>query len=147
MTPTELHTLVRGWWEEMRDTARAATPGPWAVFDANEGTSSPAGWMVANDAFHNPSGDDAPWIAVEIHTGGVEDADHIAAFDPSFAIAACEAALERLDRHKPLMADTRRPRCWYSGDEWRWPCVEFLSDAAPFRTRPDFPEELSRDRT
>jgi hypothetical protein len=59
---------------------RAATPGPWQHFDANEGTGHFPGWMVANDAFHNPPADeDAPWLAVELHTGVEADAALIAA--------------------------------------------------------------------
>jgi hypothetical protein len=63
-------------------TARldAATPGPWEAYDANEGEWPPRPmWCVANDAFHNPPEDeDAPWLAVEVHTGVKRDAEFIA---------------------------------------------------------------------
>jgi hypothetical protein len=152
MTPTELHTLVRGWWEEMRDTARAATPGPWIYSEGDEAR----GIMPASLDL------DLVWTHYDADSGiAPSDADgrHIAAFNPSFAIAVCEAALERLDRHAPRRAYDYEAdvthQCEYCASlchshsglgcdspDAPWPCDDFLSDAAPFRTRPDFPEEL-----
>lgn len=64
---------------KLREHDQAATPGPWIVDDPNEGDHLPF-WMVINDAFLNPPADDedAPWLAVELHTGVEADARLIA---------------------------------------------------------------------
>lgn len=79
--------------DSVRKRIEAATPGPWETYDANEGEHRPL-WCVANDAFHNPSSDDEPWIAVEIHVGQREDADLIAhaPTDLAAALKVIEAA-------------------------------------------------------
>ena len=82
--------------------ADAATPGPWDVSNANEGMYEYGPfWMITNDEFHNPSGDeDAPWLAVEIHTGDKGDAEFIA--HARTAVPALVAALRAvLDMHRP----------------------------------------------
>jgi hypothetical protein len=60
----------------IRERAQAATPGPYIVSDVNEGTWPPRpGWEITNEAFGNPPADeDAPWLAVELHTGMEADA-------------------------------------------------------------------------
>jgi len=142
MTPTELHTLVRGWWEQMRDIARAATQGPWFA--------TPTMTVRTKSSLRS-----SPLVAECFNPRSTA---HIAAFDPAFAIAVCEAALERLDRHAPAWPigydDVTEASCTTCIEQLpdgeysvpNWPCVEFLADAAPFRTRPNFPEELSRDQ-
>lgn len=65
--------------QRLRQVADRATPGPWEVYDPNEGSEHGPLWCVANDAFHNPpTDDDEPWVAVEVHVGGREDAEFIA---------------------------------------------------------------------
>ncbi len=124
MTSAELHSYVVAQWQRMLDTARRAQPWP-DVGVVVEGTEQ-----------------GAAFVASEMTVA------HIAAFDPTFATAVCEAALERLSRHKPVQLT------WGSiceacaghpdGEPWRLsPCPELLADARPFATRPDFPEELA----
>jgi hypothetical protein len=96
--------------EELQALCDAATPGPWEVYDSNEGTWPPRpGWSVANDAFHNPPADeDAPWISVDVHVGTKADADFIAAARtalPSLLArlrAAEDAIREALDEITPM---------------------------------------------
>lgn len=72
----------------LRKVAEQATPGEWEVFDPNEGSGHSPLWCVANDEFHNPSGDEeSEWVAVEVHVGDKADADHIATFDPPTVLA------------------------------------------------------------
>jgi len=128
----------------MRDTARAATPGPWAATARDQ-------FVVTVD---QADGDHqiAEVVRCMEHPRQEEvDGRHIAAFNPSFAIAVCEAALERLDRHAPDNSQgwsdcltCIEHHGYETYDSRVWPCLEFLADAAPFRTRPDFPEELNR---
>lgn len=125
MTPAELHVWVRTRWVELLDTARAAaTRGPWV------GSASiavrPRVWYI--EALHG--GDIGQFAAAT-------DANHATTFDPILTIAMCEAALERLDRHWAHVA-------FCPGCDRPTPCPDFLSDALPFRTRPDYPEELNR---
>lgn len=54
----------------------AATPGEWEVYDPNEGSVHGALWSVANDAYHNPSSDEA--FGAYVECGGRADADLIA---------------------------------------------------------------------
>jgi hypothetical protein len=152
MTPTELHAWVRARWQKKLDTARAATPGPWladptgtvcAAADLVDDMLPEAGPMEIAECYRYTRAEERG-----------ENAQHIAAFDPSFAIAVCEAALARLDRHMPLtysgphFCEYCASLChstsgmWCDSPDAPWPCVEFLSDAVPFRTHPDFPEEL-----
>lgn len=66
--------------ETLRALSEAAAPGPWTHSDENAGTEYRPGWVVTNDAFHNPpADDDEPWLAVELHTGTEADAAFIAA--------------------------------------------------------------------
>lgn len=67
--------------DHIRSIHAGITPGDWEMYDANDGEWPPRPmWCVANDAFHNPSdNEDAPWMAVEIHTGCKADAAFIAA--------------------------------------------------------------------
>lgn len=161
MTPVELHAHVVAQWQAKLDTARAATPRPWEHVDH----ASPYGQPMTREGLPStfmgcgsvitmadavlggdicaPNGDLYP-------RGGYspsEDMDHIAAFDPTFAIAVCEAALRRLERHAP-----QRPRMvacrWCTDDDTDvpWPCPEVLDDAAPYAGLSDFPEELRRGR-
>lgn len=58
----------------------ARTPGPWEVYDPNEGGFPPHPlWCVANDEFHNPTGEDEPCLNVVVECGTKEDALLIAA--------------------------------------------------------------------
>ena len=82
---------------DLQAIADVATPGPWEVYDANEDSGHGPLWCVANDAFHNPPADDNdPWVAVEVHVGGREDAELIAAMrnDLPKLLAVVEAANE-----------------------------------------------------
>lgn len=142
MSPAELHAWLVARWQEKLDVARVATPGPWdrsftSVHMDGSGTARIA----------PVSGGPAVAIASYFRNGA--DPDHIAAFDPAFAIAVCEAALRRLARHAPEDDGLCR---WCNQDEYaacdpdmrlEWPdCPEVLDDAAPFADRGDFPEEL-----
>ena len=81
---------------ELREIAEAATPGPWGVYDANEGMSPPRPyWSVANNEFHNPTNLDALAIDISIDYGDKDDAAHIAAFDPPTVLALIDE-VERL---------------------------------------------------
>ena len=82
---------------ELREIAEAATPGPWGVYDANEGMSPPRPyWSVANDEFHNPTNYDAlAIIDISVNYGVKADADHIATFDPPTVLALVDE-VERL---------------------------------------------------
>ena len=81
---------------KLREIAAAATPGPWGVYDANEGMSPPRPyWSVANNEFHNPTNLDALAIDISIDYGDKDDAAHIAAFDPPTVLALI-AEVERL---------------------------------------------------
>jgi len=58
-------------------------------------------WCVANDAFHNPPVDeDAPWLAVEVHTGVKEDAEFIA--NAPADVAHLLAVVEAISGHLEL---------------------------------------------
>jgi hypothetical protein len=92
----------------LRERAGAATPGPWQHSDANEGTMHHPGWMVTNDAFHNPPADeDAPWLAVELHTGVEADAAYIATVDPAVGLALADwlDGISNAERHEVNGAD------------------------------------------
>lgn len=130
MTPAELHAWVVAQWQAKLDTARAATAGPWDFVPAPDGS-----WHIEPPDYAEP---DVGQVA------GHADAIHIAAFDPAFAIAACEAALLRLTRCAPAEDDERVWRCGKGLFAHPWPCLVVLDDAAPFADRPDFPEELKR---
>jgi hypothetical protein len=76
----------------------------------------------------------------------------VVGLSPAFAVAVCEAALRRLERHEPdgtAGCDwCREPVPGTDGIDEAcfvpWPCPEVLDDASPFADRPDFPEELRR---
>lgn len=71
------------------------TPGPWDVYDENEGENPPRPfWCIANDAFHNGGEDDAAFHAA-ILVGSKEDAHLIAAAPDLYA--ALEQAIESLE--------------------------------------------------
>lgn len=133
MTPTELHAWVVAQWQAKLDVARAATPGPWdRTFNGlhmnGSGTARIApitgGPAVVNGFFLNGA-----------------DPDHIVVFNPAFAIAVCEAALRRLERHSAMPSGL----CYAHFDDTKWlECLIALDDAAPFAGQPDFPEELKR---
>lgn len=55
----------------------AATPGPWEMYDSNEGTEYFPMWSVANDDYHNPR-EDGTAFGVSIECGEKADADLIA---------------------------------------------------------------------
>jgi hypothetical protein len=156
MTPAEVHAWVVARWTQQRDLAQDATPGQWVKIDDNEGSGHPPMWAVVNDAYLNPpTVDSGLWLAVRIDTGRQADAAHIAAWDPTFAIAVCDAALARLQRHRPMqnydgaVSSVPEVACdWCAngqGRPMRWPCPEFLGDAAPFADRDDYPQKLSAD--
>jgi hypothetical protein len=139
VTPAELHAWVVAQWQAKLDVARAATPGPWE--DAAEGKHR----VVEALGSGHTVAEIFPCLE---HLGCmVGDSAHIAAFDPAFAIAVCEAALRRLERHRPNQ-DPQLPVCrWCTEDadtDVPWPCPEVLDDASPFAGQPDFPEELKR---
>lgn len=152
MTPDALHAWVVAQWQRMLDTARAATPGPWLA--------DPTGTVCAEadlvDDMLQPIGHGPQEIAEcyrsERPTERADNAAHIAVFDPTFATAVCEAALDRLSRHAPVLDSAGAGFCGYcirhlGNEEYAerpWPCPDALSDAAPFRHLPDFPEELNR---
>ena len=60
---------------------REAEGFPWEVCDHNEGMSPPRPlWGIVNEAYLNPPEDDeAPWVAVEIHTGDKSTAELVVA--------------------------------------------------------------------
>lgn len=94
--------------EAIKERAEKATPGPWEVYDPNEGTGHSPLWCVANEAFHNPPADEeAEWLGVEIYVGDKEDAEFIAHSPADMAklIGALEAVLN-LANHEPRF----RPR-------------------------------------
>lgn len=88
--------------DAIRARLDAACPGPWKVYNGNEGSVDYGPlWAVANDAFHNPpEDDDTPWIAVDVHTGLQADAEFIA-----HARQDIPALLAEIDR---LRADAAR---------------------------------------
>lgn len=68
--------------DALQALAEQATPGPWGAYDANEGEYPPRPlWSVANDAFHNPTGEDLAAIDLSIWHSycGKPDAEFIAA--------------------------------------------------------------------
>ena len=151
--PAELHAWVVAQWQAKLDVAWAATPGPWeALAQDSDGQNTvlsrgPGDGEKATGAFK------AVWLEVQSHDGNwninldrqTADADHIAAFDPAFAVAVCESALRRLERHRPTFVVDEPPIIWYCVDQGDpWPCPEVLDDASPFAGQPDFPEELKR---
>lgn len=96
--------------DDIRATCHAATPGPWETYNPNEGSEYGPLWSVANDAFHNPTGDDEPWMAVNVDTGQREDADFIAKArtDMPEMVAEIERLREanaNLIRHAEALAD------------------------------------------
>lgn len=94
----------------LRKIAEQATPGPWEMYDANEDSDHAPLWCVANDEFHNPSGDeDAEWIAVEVHTGDKPDAEFIATFDPPTVLALIEE-IDRLQSENVTLAGLAKAR-------------------------------------
>ena len=81
--------------KELKRLAEAATPGPWEVYNDNEGMEqcySPL-WCLANDSWHNASDESAPCFQMAIYSGVKEDADWIAAANPA-AIKSLIAQLE-----------------------------------------------------
>jgi hypothetical protein len=66
--------------DEIRAGADTATPGPVEVYNPNEGPDYGPLWSAANDAYHNPSGDDelSPAIGFVIDCGTREDAEFYA---------------------------------------------------------------------
>jgi hypothetical protein len=127
VTPTSLHAWVVAQWQAKLDVARAAAAvddfflgGRWYNVAQLSGPKSDAGLPEPDAAF-------------------------IIANPPAFAIAVCEAALRRLERHKPWGSGC----AWCDATleaavHWRYPCPEVLDDASPFAGQPDFPEELKR---
>jgi hypothetical protein len=114
VTPAELHAWLVARWQEKLDTARAATPGPWEALAQNSDGQNTVLSRGPRDGEKATGTFKAVWLEVQSHDGNwninldrqTADADHIAAFDPAFAIAVCEATLRRLERHRPLL-DTR----------------------------------------
>ena len=93
---------------KLREIAEAATPGPWGVYDANEGMSPPRPyWSVANNEFHNPTNLDALAIDISVDYGDKADADHIATFDPPTVLALIDE-VERLRAQVDAVAE----RAW-----------------------------------
>ena len=85
---------------EIRARCEAATPGPWMLADSNKGTEYPPMWEITNDAFHNPPADeDAPWLAIQLHTGMKADAELVVAAwtDIPDLLDALTAALDRVE--------------------------------------------------
>ena len=81
--------------DEIRKRAEAASPGPWEMYDANEGMNPPRPcWSVANDSYHNPLGEeDPPAVDITVSYGWREDAEFIAA-----ARTDVPALLDEIDR-------------------------------------------------
>jgi len=156
-SPVELHAWLVAQWTEHRALAEAATPGPWEHVDYADPYGQPLASDGARSTFMGcgsvittfggpvaaPNGDLYP-------RGGYSpaaDMTHIAANDPAFVIAVCDAALARLWRHQPTerqyrLADPVTFRCFRC--DRPWPCPEVLGDAAPFADRDDCPQELKR---
>lgn len=91
-TAEDLHAACVAAVHARLETARAATPGPWAP---------DAPWLsdVVNSALLGPVADCS--IGTVFRPQSLEDAKHIAANDPAAIIAGCEADLERLEEHRP----------------------------------------------
>lgn len=110
--------------KHLRKIAEAATPGPWETYDPNEGSGHAPLWCVANEEFHNPSGDeDAEWMGLEVHVGDKTDSDYIAAFDPPTVLAliarvqSAEAKLARVrELHRPVSLFEHADSCTIDDD-------------------------------
>jgi hypothetical protein len=114
--------------------AKAVAPGPWLLTDPNEGSGVGPLWTVVNDAFLNPPADEnAPWLAVELHTGTKDEAEYVAAeANPKHALA--EVALWRgvVERHE-LAMDGQDIRCCRTCLSTEWPCPDLLDVVAAAR--------------
>ena len=90
----------------MRTRAEAENSRGWHKVDFNEGDDPmyrPL-WGVSNDVYFNPPADeDAPWLAVEIHTGTEATAEHIASWHPAVALAVADLldAVAQSHEHAP----------------------------------------------
>ena len=120
---------------KLREIAAAATPGPWGVYDANEGMSPPRPyWSVANNEFHNPTNLDALAIDISIDYGDKDDAAHIAAFDPPTVLALIDE-VERLR----AVVDEVAERAWdHAVGSMRYEDgspVEIVSVTNPYRIK------------
>ena len=85
----------------MRSRAEAENSRGWYKVDFNEGDDPmycPL-WGVSNDVYFNPpADDDAPWLAVEVHTGTEATAEHIASWHPAVALAVADWLDDLYDR-------------------------------------------------
>lgn len=97
--------------DSIRARVEATTPGPWEVYDPNEGSGHFPLWCVANDPYHNPPDDDEAWPAlnVVVETGTREDAVFVAA-----ARADVPALLSLVD-----VLDAAMHSVWLHG-QWYW---------------------------
>ncbi|MDQ0809834.1 hypothetical protein QFZ63_001548 [Streptomyces sp. B3I7] len=95
---SEIADFLRARYAERRALAEAATPGPWhaepCVYGPpEEGWGHPAYWEIKAGSVEV--------VAHQIHEGGGIDqeanARHIAANDPAFVIADCDAKLALID--------------------------------------------------
>lgn len=95
--------------------AEAATPGPWALCDFNEGTSHPPLWGAVNPPYFNPlDHPDQEAAEVQISVGCYEDAEFVAHAREDvpalLALVERQAAelarcVERLDRRTAELRD------------------------------------------
>lgn len=123
--------------------ARAATPGPWAVQTAEEGTTTY--WGIEDVV---PIGINMEWSSWESTIDTAETAAHIARFDPARMLAECKAKRAILALHVCRCPDAGCTDCGecsgrHHADPEPFPCDTVKTLAQVYADHSDFDQAWS----
>ncbi len=138
--------------DEDERVAKAAVAGPWTYNPGKQWHDGHDFDTLTNPQEYVAYGGPSPFTGCVCVTGpandrqSMADAEHVATFDPTRALAEVAAKRHRLARHAPDRDSIHGAFCrWCSvpqGGAWQeWPCPDIRADAAVYADRPGYRQE------